>query len=306
MAKAEILLASFNGEQYVRAQIDSILAQRDEDWHLTLSDDGSSDGTTAILDEYEARFPQKITRHRAGKRFGNARDHFFHLMAQCEAPYMLFCDQDDVWYPDKVGKTLAALCQAEAGDEGKPVLAFCDQRPTDASLQPLAQSLTRYQQHYTQRFDYRALLLQNVVTGGAMGINRAAARLAERCIDPSRVIMHDWWLAVVTARFGEIVYLNEVLADYRQHGHNEVGAKDVRSVRHVLGRFAKLGEVRELLEAKKKQARIFDETYAGALDSADRAFLDGFEKDHSGAMFYWRYRHQIHGFWRLTGMMALG
>lgn len=73
----EILLASYNGEAYIREQIDSILAQSDHRWHLTVSDDGSTDQTATILDEYTSRYPDKITRICSGKRFGNARDHFF-------------------------------------------------------------------------------------------------------------------------------------------------------------------------------------------------------------------------------------
>ena len=98
----EILLASYNGEAYIREQIDSILAQSDKRWHLTVSDDGSTDGTAKIIDEYVARYPERIVRYRSGIRFGNARDHFFHLMKMCDAPYMFFCDQDDVWYPQKI------------------------------------------------------------------------------------------------------------------------------------------------------------------------------------------------------------
>ena len=103
-AYAEILMATYNGERFVRQQLDSLLAQDDDRWHLTVSDDGSTDSTPQILDEYAAAHPDKITRHISGKRFGNARDHFFHLMETCDAPYMLFSDQDDVWYPGKVRK----------------------------------------------------------------------------------------------------------------------------------------------------------------------------------------------------------
>lgn len=232
---AEILLAAYNGEEYIREQIDSILAQRDTRWHLTVSDDGSSDQTAQILDEYVRLYPDKITRYQSGRKFGNARDHFFHLMRSIHADYLLFCDQDDAWYSDKLGKTLDALLAAEqAHGRDTPILIFSDQRPTDANLQPLAPSLMRYQNQYFESFDYRSLLMQNVVTGGAMGINRALAALASQCRNETQTIMHDWWLAVVAARFGKVIYLDEVLGDYRQHGRNSVGAKNVGSLSHIL------------------------------------------------------------------------
>ncbi|MBQ4266194.1 MAG: glycosyltransferase family 2 protein [Clostridia bacterium] len=304
---AEILLATYNGEKYVGAQIDSILAQKDARWHLTLSDDGSTDGTVRILDEYASRYPDRITRYVSGKKFGNARDHFFHLMRSCEAPYMFFCDQDDVWYEEKIGKTLEAMIRAEE-THGKncPVLAFTDQTPTDENLVPLAPSLMRYQQQYAQEIDYRAIMLQNIVTGGAAGINLALAKLAAECIDEKQTIMHDWWLGIVAARFGQLVYIDEPLSDYRQHGTNSVGAKDVRSLSHIAGKLRNLDAIRKTTADKKRQAAMFVKTYERELTAQDHAFLDPFMKARSGPLFYWKNRKLIHGFFRLAGMMTLG
>ena len=166
-------MAVYNGEAYLPAQLDSILAQRDGRWHLTASDDGSTDGSPAILADYARRYPDRIALRTNRRRFGGARDHFFDLMARCDADYMLFSDQDDVWYPDKLGRTLDALLDMEAAcGADTPLLVFSDQTPTDAGLRPLADSLMRYQKQYFGRFDYRSILMQNVVTGGAMGVNR--------------------------------------------------------------------------------------------------------------------------------------
>lgn len=70
----EILMAAYNSAPYIREQVDSILHQTDENWHLTLSDDGSTDGTDAILNEYSSRYPDKVKRVCSGMRFGGARD----------------------------------------------------------------------------------------------------------------------------------------------------------------------------------------------------------------------------------------
>ena len=79
MDKIEVLMAVYNGSAYIREQIDSILNQTYENWHLTISDDGSTDGTDLIADEYAAKYPERITRVYSGVRFGNARDHFMWL-----------------------------------------------------------------------------------------------------------------------------------------------------------------------------------------------------------------------------------
>lgn len=303
----EILLASYNGEAYIREQIDSILAQSDHRWHLTVSDDGSTDQTATILDEYTSRYPDKITRICSGKRFGNARDHFFWLIAQCKADYMATCDQDDYWYSQKVEKLLDCLLSQEArcGKE-TPLLVFSDQTPTDAQRNPLAPSLMRYQNQFFGSFDYRSLMMQNVVTGGAMGFNRALAKLAMQCREPAQTMMHDWWMAIVAARFGKLVYIDESLGDYRQHGDNCVGAKDVRSVSHVLNKLSNLEAIRKTTRQKKLQAQAFRTTYGAMLSPQDEQFLTPFAKPRSGPLFYWQHRKLIHGFFRLAGMMVLG
>lgn len=295
----EILMATYNGEKYVREQIDSILAQTDNRWHLTVSDDGSTDGTAAILDEYAARYPDRITRCRSGRRFGGACGHFLYLMSRCDAPYMLFCDQDDVWYPGKVGRMLAAL---EAIGPDEPALVFSDLTPADEQMRPIAASMMAYQDQRPDALDYRALLMQNVVSGGAMGINRALAELAGKHLaDEKDILMHDGWLAAVAARFGRIVYIPEALGAYRQHRDNSVGAKNVRSAGYVLGRLRKLSGVRQTMVGKKRQAALFMRLYGD-----DGGFLRGFAKSRSGPWFYWRHRALIHGFWRLAGMIICG
>ena len=303
----EILLASYNGEKYIREQIDSILTQTSNRWHLTVSDDGSTDHTGDILDDYVARYSDKIVRVYSGRKFGNARDHFFWLISQCEADYIATCDQDDYWYCGKIEKVLDKLLAEENKcEKEKPILVFSDQTPTDAQLNPLAPSLMRYQNQFFEYFDYRSLLMQNVVTGGAMGFNRALAVLAMQCEDTSKTIMHDWWLAVVAARFGKIAYIDESLGDYRQHGSNSVGAKDVRSLGHVLNKLSNLEVIRKTTCEKKLQARVFADTYVQLLASEGDEFLSDFVKDRCGPLFYLKYRELIHGFFRLAGMMVLG
>lgn len=303
----EILLATYNGADFLREQLNSILAQTDGGWHLTASDDGSRDGTPGILEEYAGRYPDRIAIHRSGRRFGNARDHFFHLMSRCEADFMLFCDQDDVWYPDKLRRTRAAYASAvEAWGADSPILVFSDQTPTDAGLRPLADSLMRYQKQYFERFDYRSILMQNVVTGGAMGVNRALARLAGRPSEPERVIMHDWWLAAAAARFGHIAYIDAPLGVYRQHGDNAVGAKHMDSAGYIAGRLAALSDVRGAISRKKAQAAAFRRAYSDRLTPEDCAFLDAFARPHSGPGFWLRYRGLVHGVSRRAGMFLLG
>lgn len=304
---AEILMATYNGERFVRQQLDSLLSQDDDRWHLTVSDDGSTDQTPQILDEYARAHPDKITRYISGRRFGNARDHFFHLMENCSAPCMLFCDQDDVWYPHKVRVTLDALLAAEKQHGADtPVLVFTDQTPVDASLNPIAPSLMRYQQQDASVIDYRRILLQNIVTGCATGINRALAQRSAALTNRADTIMHDWWVGAVAARFGQIVYLDQSTMAYRQHGSNSVGAKDVGSLRHVADKLSHLDRLKKTIAQKKRQAQAFADTYAAELSAEDLAFLRQFATPRSGPAFYFRHRHLFTGFFRFAGTLLLG
>ena len=305
--RIEILMAAYNGAPYIREQIDSILSQTDTNWHLTISDDGSTDGTDAIIDEYVRRHPDKVQRVYSGRRFGGAKDHFFWMTERCDADYIAYCDDDDTWKADKLEELRKAMQDAEErlGND-TPLLVFSDQTVTDEKLNTLSPSLMRYQKQYFEHFDYRSILLQNVVTGGAMMINRALAGLALRCEDTSQVIMHDWWMAAVAARFGQIVYIDKPLGAYRQHGHNSVGAKNVGSLAHVLHKLCHTREIERTLTDKKAQASVFERTYAPMLEEADRTFLGQFARRRSGPVFYLKNRALVHGFFRLVGMIVLG
>lgn len=305
--RIEILMATYNGAPYIREQLDSILAQTDCRWRLTVSDDGSTDGTDAIVDAYVRQYPERMRRVHVGGRFGCARDHFFWLMRQCDADWMLFSDQDDVFYPRKVQALTEAMRAAEERLGAQtPLLVFSDQTVVDAQLRTISPSLMRYQRQYSAAFDYRSILLQNVVTGGAMAINRALAQWGAQCIRPQETIMHDWWLAAVAARFGHIVYLDEALGAYRQHESNSVGAKRVDSLGYVARMLRDPQRIRASIGCKKRQAGVFRDTFRERLTDGDRAFLQAFCASRSGARFYLRYRRQIHGMKRLAGFMLWG
>lgn len=307
MDKIEVLMAVYNGSAYIREQIDSILNQTYENWHLTISDDGSTDGTDLIADEYAAKYPEQITRVYSGVRFGNARDHFMWLSENCTSRYMLYSDQDDVFNPEKMSRLMDAMQNAERQwGRDLPILVFSDQTVVDEKLNVIEPSLMRCQKQAFDSFDYHALLIQNVVTGGAMMVNRPLCSLAVQCRSRERIIMHDWWMAATAARFGKIIYLDEPLSLYRQHGGNSVGAKQVGSAGYIAGMMGNLRGVREMILRKKSQAGVFEETYTALLTAEDRQFLNRMKQSRSGIRFYLKNRGYIHGFFRFMGWVMLG
>ena len=232
--KIAILLATYNGGEYLRPLLDSLWAQTERDWQLLVSDDGSRDDTREILAEYQRREPERLRMLEHDRPTGSSKDNFLYLTSFAgDFPYIMYCDQDDVWKPDKIAKTLARMRETEAGDPNMPCLVHTDLAVVDGNLKPLRDSFIYSSMLDPGRDQLRHLLIQNVVTGCTMMINHALWELAMLPADYSKIVMHDMWLALLAAARGRVGFLPESTILYRQHGDNVVGAKDVRSLRYI-------------------------------------------------------------------------
>ena len=274
-SKVLILLAAYNGKDYIRQMITSVLRQTYRNFKLVLSDDGSSDGTVQILEEYAQSNPDRVIHYRSGQHFGSAQKHFMHLLS-CfhNEPYIMFCDQDDIWHPDKIEKTLAMMTQTEM-DAETPALVHTDLRVVDGEGRQIAPSFCTHSAIDGKRLQMNQLLVQNVVTGCTVMINRSLAVLASRSVDTDAMLMHDWWLALLASCCGTAAFLDEATIDYRQHGMNSVGAKNVRSLRYRLDRLLSEG-MRQSLDSAAVQAVEFLRVYGNDLSDAQKEVLDAF------------------------------
>lgn len=221
-----ILMATYNGERFLDAQLASLRAQTFQDWQLLVRDDGSSDRTTDLLQHHAIADP-RIQRLKDDRGRVGAGGNFALLMQQAlhrPATAYAFCDQDDVWEPDKLRHQLDRLQRLEQthGDDG-PALVHHDLAPIDADGEPLGQSFTR-RQHITHPDapPLTTLLLQNHIPGCSMLLNRALLELA--CPVPTCAHLHDWWVALCATAAGSSAYLTRPLVGYRQHAGNQVGA----------------------------------------------------------------------------------
>ena len=225
----QILLASYNGEKYIREQLDSLLGQNYPDIQILVRDDSSTDRTPEILEEYQEANPGRITLIRDALPGGSAAANFFALLSHASADYIMFCDQDDVWFPQKVGRTLEVMRNEEKTSRPKePILVFSEYVVADAELRPMN---IRENQLQIAKFyvTLPRLLVQNYVTGCTCMLNREAYSHLGTA-EPG-IPMHDWWAALYASAFGHIVHLPEKLMLYRQHGDNQVAAKNVKSFR---------------------------------------------------------------------------
>ena len=232
MAKADtprvaVLLATYAGERFLAPQLDSLAEQRGVECILLWRDDGSPDGTVAVLDAFTARQPPGRVRRvtEPAGRLGAARS-FLALLAAApdDAACVAFCDQDDVWLPDKLARAAAALADIPPDT---PALYCGRQQLVGPDLEPIGPS-----PDITRPPGLANALVQNIATGCTVVLNAAARRLVLDGPAMPRGSMHDWWCyLLVTAAGGRVIWDAEPQILYRQHGANAVGATASMPVR---------------------------------------------------------------------------
>lgn len=246
----DILLATYNGAKYLSQQLDSLFAQNFQDWQIIIHDDGSSDGTVQIVEEYERRYPDKIKFIKDGIRTGGAKDNFAHLMKFASADYVMFCDQDDVWLPEKIDDTFRLMLETESEYPNKPVLVHSDLKVVDSDLNSLATSMFEFQR-LSKQVNLSDSFVQNNVTGCTVMINRMALDIALPI--PNEAIMHDWWLVLkVLTNSGHVAFLDKPTLLYRQHESNSVGAQKVSFLYFL----SKLSQAYKVIGAIYRQANL--------------------------------------------------
>ena len=224
LVKTVILLAACNGERFLPALMDSLAAQADGDFRVLYQDDGSTDGTAALLEARRAADPRFIPGKEQGLHLG-AAGNFISLLRQADADRILLCDQDDFWEPEKVGALKAAMADAEAAfGADTPLLVHSDCSLMSEEGQPLGPSFFHHQGWDPAAVTLPKLLVQNNATGCTMVLNRPLALLVARCARPETMFMHDWFIAMTAAACGRVVFLDRPLTRYRQHEGNAIGA----------------------------------------------------------------------------------
>lgn len=210
--KVQILMSTYNGEEFVREQLDSILAQSYPDVDILIRDDGSQDDTFVILKEYEEMHSNIRTYQ--GENIGVNKS-FFELLRRRnqDAAYIGFCDQDDYWLPEKIEKAVKQLDQLTG-----PALYCSAKTLVDENLEPLS---SQQNPHVVPGFGNA--VIESICSGCTLLMNRELADIvAERL--PEDVIHHDWWCYMAAAYLGNIYYDENSYIYYRQHSGNEVGA----------------------------------------------------------------------------------
>ena len=278
MEKIAILLATYNGEHYIKEQIDSILNQTNKNFDLYIRDDNSVDKTKEIIKEYMKLHKNIflienynfIENHGASNNFLNL---ISFLKTKQSYKYYMFSDQDDVWNENKIEKTLKEMKNTERVNGDIPILVHTDLMVVNQKLEILDDSFFNYRCLNSSINKINRLIIQNNVTGCTMMINRLLFDKIPVNKNTIKIAMHDWWITLIACSFGKISFLNESTIKYRQHEKNVVGATKVKSFKFIFNRLFKKNYVKETLNKAIIQAEEFYNVYNKELKTEDKEII---------------------------------
>lgn len=219
-----VCLATYNGERFIKEQIESILCQIDAEDELIISDDHSMDNTISIIHTIQdSRIVLLENKSRNGV-IGN----FENAISKAKGEYIFLSDQDDVWLPLKVKNTISKIKSIEERNtKDKPILVFSDAIVVDENLHVLIPSVFGHSKENPDISGTPDILsVANRMLGCTMAFNRKAKEISLPIA--SSAVMHDWWIALSVSKQGiiEPIYQKTVL--YRQHNNNVIGAKSLQ------------------------------------------------------------------------------
>ncbi|MFK7000591.1 glycosyltransferase [Flavobacterium oreochromis] len=200
----DILLATYNGEKYIKSQIYSLLSQTYHNWRLVIHDDGSTDATIAIIKEFQ-QIDNRIILVEDGITIGNAGGNFLHLLQQdSPADFFIFCDQDDIWFENKLEELINSFIDT------KPQAVFCNGYGYSTEHGIVTDKITEI---YPKKLKEQ-LFLNAGIQGCSLMFNKALKDMM--FVLPSNQAMHDHFVTLFAITFGELIYLPKNLMLYRQ------------------------------------------------------------------------------------------
>lgn len=215
-----VLLATYNGEKYLPELLESLIGQSFKEFCCFIHDDGSKDRTIEILENFCIQYPQKFVMVE-GESTGGAKANFMYLMEQVQADYYMFCDQDDMWLPEKVELSYNLIKKQKADI---PTVVYTDLKIVNSELDLIDSSYYHYTGKNPNKNSLIDLLKCNVTVGCTMMINRVLRDKALQVSNLDNIFMHDWWISLIATVSGQLIFLNKQTILYRQHGDNSVGA----------------------------------------------------------------------------------
>ena len=263
--KVVVLMSAYNGEKYIQEQIESILSQTYSDVKIYVRDDGSKDKTLDILKKYEKE--DKIILLR-GKNKGFIGS-FFSLLKECEnADYYAWCDQDDIWFPEKISRAVEML---ENNKKEVPTLYFSDYDYYDQTM--------HFQKHGLdhKRGPSFANSLMDCISLGFNSVFNHKARLMMLEKIPKHSCGHDWWTYMVCAAFGTVIYDRGYVSVKYRRLEESVSPGGKSFIATQIWRFKKFF-VNDYFKKIREQLYEFNDLYGQELSRDDKKVMNLFVK----------------------------
>ena len=228
MNKIDILLATYNGSQYLPEQLDSILNQSYGNINVIIRDDGSSDNTVMIIKEYEQKDNRvKLLNDNLGN-LGFVRN-FEELMKNSTSEYLMFSDQDDIWYNNKVETSYTRIkAIEEINGKSCPILVHTNSRIMNYETRTKSLFIS----NCAKNSSFENSFFNFFVQGSTMLINGSLKR--EALPFSKEVYLHDRYLHLIAEFIGIRSYIDVPTMDYRQHSNNEIGSRGTNIIKRLI------------------------------------------------------------------------
>ncbi|WP_298263710.1 glycosyltransferase [Acidocella sp.] len=269
----DIAMSVYNADKWLPEMLDSIVRQTARSWRLIVWNDGSTDKTAEILQEWQERHPDRmfLIQNKENKNLGIAQG-FSEALTCCDAPYVMLADGDDIWLPDKIELSYEFIRSQESRlPPQTPILIHTDLEMVSADKVSIAPSTWQVYRMRPTDNKIRRIMYGNNVSGATMLMNRAVVDIALPI--PETLKEQDWWLALAASAFGVIVPLPKVTMLYRRHGNNDNIISNSPSARDRMRRV--LTTVYRPSSARRRIYELFGRSY------------------YICNIFYYRYKNQL-------------
>lgn len=270
--KVSILLSTYNGEKYIKQQIDSLLNQSYKNFNLYIRDDGSTDSTISIINLIN---DSRI--HLLSDSLGNIgpTGSFIELIKNINSDIYLFCDQDDIWLSNKLEKTVYSINKIGINNL---ILFHSDLHLVDSNINHYKITFNNHEKiKLPEDYELRQLFLQNCIVGCTIGITNSLVEKSKiREVNYKQIAMHDWWFALVAKKFGSIQFSETPTILYRQHSSNASGTSSgyKNKILKLLNFFIYINKVIKYKNRIIEQTRLFYETFYVELDEVEKTICE--------------------------------
>lgn len=265
-SKISIALAAYNGEKYIKKQLESIINQTLKINEIVICDDSTTDATRDIIQSLDFKGIQ--LRYYKNELNLGPIENFKKAITLCNGDYIALSDQDDIWFENKLEVLLENI---ENLDNSTPNLVFSNLELIDSSDNIIRDSFFTGDDFQPDNYSFTHLLFEGFLMGCAMLINKKMANEVAKM--PKGIIMHDYWIHMVAQCFGKVQYIDQILMRYRSHG-NSVTQKEHLS---IIGKVKKeLKEAPFYLKDNIFQAKLFLSIYKENLDLDKQNEIENF------------------------------